>query len=275
MPAYAVGDVQGCLGPLRALLDRVGFAPGDRLWLVGDLVNRGEHSVEVLRLVRDLGERAVTVLGNHDLHLLAVAAGVRKRRRKDTFGDVLEAPDRDDLLDWLRRRPLLHRDRSAGWTMVHAGLPPQWSLDDAEARAAEVEAVLRGPDPGRLLRTMYGDQPNRWSDSLAGDARRRLITNCLTRIRYCDAEGRLSMDEKGPPGTAGGHLMPWFEVPGRRSAGERIVFGHWATLQLERPVDPRHGVHHLDTGCAWGGALTALRLEDAAHFSVDCAGARR
>lgn len=272
MPVYAVGDLQGCLEPLRRLLDQIAFDPSrDRLWLVGDLVNRGPHSLDALRFVKGMGESAVTVLGNHDLNLLAVAAGSRELRRKDTLRQILDAPDRDELLDWLRHRPLLHRDPALGFTMVHAGLPPQWSVDDAVERARELEAVMQGPRCKSFLANMYGDEPVRWKEKLKGWNRLRFITNCFTRLRYCDADGRLSMSDKGPPGSQSKGMMPWFEVPGRRSRGEKIVFGHWATLQTQKPLWPFHHAYHLDSGCVWGGYLTALRLDDVRYFRVDCA----
>lgn len=272
MAVYAVGDVQGCLDALRALLERIDFQPSrDRLWLVGDLVNRGPHSLETLRFVRELGERAVAVLGNHDLHLLAVAAGAARVRRRDTLSPVLGAPDRDVLLEWLRQRPLLHHDPDLAFTMVHAGLAPDWDLDTAARCAREVEAVLRGPGHRELLAHMYGDEPARWSNQLAGWARLRFIINALTRLRYCDEAGGLALGASGPPGSQSPGLVPWFEIPWRRSRERRIVFGHWATLQLARPLDPGlHGVYHVDTGCVWGGHLTALRLDDRRFFHVHC-----
>lgn len=258
MPVYAVGDLQGCLDPLKRLLDRVRFDPaGDRLWLVGDLVNRGPQSLEALRFVRDLGETVATVLGNHDLHLLAIHEGVHRVRRRDTVQPILESSERDELMDWLRRRPLLHHDPAAGWTMVHAGLPPQWDLETARACAWEVESVLRGDDYGVFLERMYGDEPDLWSPALTGWARLRFITNCLTRLRYCSADGRVDMEHKGAPGTQPPHLMPWYSVPRRRTAGARIVFGHWSTLGLYRGVD----VLALDTGCVWGQHMTLARLD--------------
>ena len=269
MATYAIGDVQGCAEALFSLLELVAFdREHDRLWFAGDLVNRGPHSLEVLRFVRGLGERAVSVLGNHDLHLLAAAAGAREPRAKDTFGDVLGAPDRDALLAWLRTRPLLHLDKAKGFAMVHAGLPPQWTLEEARALAAEVEAVLRGPDDAAFYHEMYGDEPRCWSASLTGTGRHRFVVNALTRMRYVTADGTLDFRHAGPPGTQAGGLMPWFEAPERRSRGARILFGHWATLQIREPVDPVHRVHHLDTGCVWGGTLSAMRLEDGRRFSV-------
>lgn len=269
MATYAIGDVQGCAEALFSLLDLVAFdRERDRLWFAGDLVNRGPNSLEVLRFVQGLGERAVSVLGNHDLHLLASAAGAREPRPRDTFGDVLGAPDRDSLLEWLRMRPLLHHDGEYGFAMVHAGLPPQWTLQEAQALAREVEEVLCGTAGGGFFRDMYGDEPRRWSPALTGSARQRFIVNAFTRLRYVTRDGALEFRHAGPPGTQAGGLVPWFEAPGRRSRGTHIVFGHWATLQLHEPVDPGHRVHHLDTGCVWGGALSAMRLEDGRRFSV-------
>jgi bis(5'-nucleosyl)-tetraphosphatase (symmetrical) len=267
MVAYAIGDVQGCFDELRRLLDRVAFDPSaDRLYFVGDVVNRGPQSLETVRFIKSLGDAAATVLGNHDLHLLAVACGVSKTKRRDTFGDILGAADRDELLDWLRRRPLLHR--VGEFYLIHAGLPPQWDMETAAACAREVEGVLRGDGAEAFFAQMYGDSPTLWSEGLRGWPRLRFITNCLTRLRYCDIGGVLDMREKGGLGTQPAHLLPWFRVPGRASAGAKIVFGHWSTLGFHA----EDGCHCLDTGCLWGGALTALRLEDGQCFSIDCAG---
>jgi bis(5'-nucleosyl)-tetraphosphatase (symmetrical) len=258
MPVYAVGDLQGCLDPLKRLLDKAGFDPaGDRLWLVGDLVNRGPHSLEALRFVRELGDAAITVLGNHDLHLLAIHQGVHRVRRRDTVQPILDAPDRQVLMDWLRHRPLLHHDAEVRWTLLHAGLPPQWDLETARACAAEVESTLRGPDYALLLERMYGNEPDLWSPSLEGWDRLRFITNCFTRLRYCTADGHVDMEYKGAPGGQLPHLMPWFAVPGRSSADMRIVFGHWSTLGLYQADN----VLCLDTGCVWGQHMTLARLD--------------
>lgn len=274
MAVYAVGDLQGCLEPLQRLLDRLRFDPAaDRLWLVGDLVNRGPHSLETLRFVRDLGEAAVCVLGNHDLHLLAVAASGRTLKPRDTLRPVIEAPDAGELLDWLRHRPLLHHDAAIGWTMVHAGLPPQWDLAQAQAYAAEVEAELRSPRHGRLFASMYGDKPALWSAELSGMERLRYALNALTRIRYVDAAGALDFACKTAPDQAPPELTPWFRVAGRLSRDTRIVFGHWSTLGLIREAD----LLALDTGCLWGGHLTAARLDapDTQIDSVECPQAKR
>lgn len=267
MATYAIGDVQGCFGSLMALLETLRFdADRDRLWFTGDLVNRGPRSLETLRFVHDLGGRAVTVLGNHDLHLLGVARGIRRLKPGDTLRGVLEAPDRDDLIAWLRGRPFFHRDAERGIAMVHAGLPPQWTLQQVQACAEAVEAALRGPGIEKLMRQMSGDGSDVWSASLSCDEQLGYIVNCLTRMRYCDAAGRLEFREKGPPGSQPAPYLPWFVAPGRRYAAETIIFGHWASLgPCGEP-----GVHALDTGCVWGGALTALCLETWERTSVPC-----
>ncbi len=264
---YAIGDIQGCHDALQRLLESIHFDPcSDTLWFVGDLVNRGPASLEVLRFVHSLGERAVTVLGNHDLHLLAVAASAESPKKKDTLDDILEAPDREELLDWLRHRPLVHLEN--GWLLVHAGLAPQWSARKARKLAGEVEAVLQSADAGEFFRHMYGDQPKRWSGDLRGWDRLRCITNYLTRIRYCLPDGTLDLKAKGPPGTQKPGWLPWYAVPERASRDTPILFGHWATLRLNGEDPVSHNAFHLDTGCVWGGELTALRLEDRRWFSV-------
>jgi bis(5'-nucleosyl)-tetraphosphatase (symmetrical) len=261
MAVWAVGDVQGCLAELETLLERLGFEPGrDRLWFVGDLVSRGPQSLEVLRLVERLGDSAVTVLGNHDLHLLALAHGAAPLRPADaSLRPLLEAPDRRRLLDWLQSRPVLHHDAALGVTMVHAGLPPQWDVPLARRAAAELEAALRGEHSGRLFATMYGNKPDRWQDDLEGDERLRYITNALTRLRVCDPGGRLLLKFKGPLEEMPDGALPWFRAPGRRWAGARIVCGHWSALGYF----DEGGVLGLDTGCVWGGTLTAQRLDAA------------
>jgi bis(5'-nucleosyl)-tetraphosphatase (symmetrical) len=263
---YVIGDVQGCHDELLALLDRIGFDPAaDRLWFVGDLVNRGPKSLESLRFVRDLGDLAVTVLGNHDLHLLAIAAGNDSKHNGDPgLEAVLAAPDRQELLDWLRHRPLLHRDPELGFTMIHAGLPPQWDIATAAACAREVEERLRSDDHLAYFLDMYGNKPRRWDPSLGGMKRLRFITNCLTRLRYCTMDGSLAMKDKGPPGTQGEGRIPWYSHPARASREERIVFGHWSTHGYAAV----HNVWSIDTGCLWGGALTALRIDGPAPEPV-------
>lgn len=262
MSIYVIGDVQGCYDSLQKLLEKIRFdSDNDRLWFVGDLVNRGPDSVSVIRLVKSLGDRAVTVLGNHDLHLLAVASGVRKIGRKDNFHDVLEASDASDLIDWLRQQKLMHFEQSLNTAMVHAGLPPQWSIQDALQRAAEVEQVLRGTHPEHFFRDMYGDEPAVWTEQLKGYDRLRFITNCFTRLRYCDGFGRLQLRYKLAPGTQPAHLKPWFEFGGRHSSGTRIVFGHWSTLGYCKT----NNIIATDTGCLWGGQLSAIELKPASH----------
>lgn len=270
MATYAVGDLQGCDATFAALLATLDFDPSrDRLWLVGDLVNRGPDSLGVLRRVRALGETCVTVLGNHDLHLLACARVPGQRpRRRDTLDAVLAAPDRDELLDWLRHQPLLHHDAALGCVMVHAGLPPAWDVATAARLAAEVEAVLRGPGCDDFLAAMYGNTPERWDPHLAGQARLRFITNALTRIRYCGPDGRLDFDEKGAPTSEQADLVPWFAVPARASRGTTVVFGHWSTLRLSAEDARAAGVLALDTGAVWGGELSAVRLEDGRRYAV-------
>jgi bis(5'-nucleosyl)-tetraphosphatase (symmetrical) len=268
MSVYAIGDIQGCYAPFRRLLDRLAFDPDeDRLWLTGDLVNRGPESLETLRFVRSLGKVAVTVLGNHDLHLLAVANGVGKLTDRDSLAPVLAADDRDELLDWLRKRPLAHYSSKLNTLMVHAGVHPRWSVKKTLARAAEVEDVLRGQDYARFLPKLYGDSPSRWSGELSGNKRLRFIVNCLTRIRMIDQEGRLDFSHKGPPSGAAAKLMPWFEAPEPRWHGTRIVFGHWSALGLVLKPD----LIGLDTGCVWRRELTAVTLNKRPKVvQVDC-----
>lgn len=271
MAVYAIGDIQGCYDELRRALDGVDFdCAVDRLWCVGDLVNRGPKSLEVLRFVRSLGKAAICVLGNHDLHLLALAAGNPKHRNETSLADVLRAADRDEILHWLRHRPLLHFDRAIDFLMLHAGLPPQWDLATAIDCAHELEQVLRSSDADDFFLQMYGNKPDRWTPELSGIARWRFITNCLTRLRYCDPDGRLALREKGPPGSQAKGRIPWFDHPLRATRAQRIVFGHWSTLGYVA----RHNVWALDTGCLWGGALTLLRLDQTppAPHSVPCAG---
>lgn len=265
MATYAIGDLQGCFAPLEALLASVRFDPArDRAWFVGDLVNRGPESLRCLRFVKSLGEAAVTVLGNHDLHLVCMAEGIQKRRPRDTLEDVLGAPDRDELVGWLRYRPLFHAEGS--YAMVHAGLLPAWTVEQAGELAREVEAALRGPDYRAFLERMYGDRPDEWREDLAGVDRLRVIVNAMTRLRVCDAGGRMVMRFKGEPGEANEGWTPWFDVPGRRSADHAIVCGHWSALGLEIRPD----LLSLDSGCVWGRALTAVRLEDRRVFQVGC-----
>lgn len=265
-----MGDVQGCLEPLQRALDVVGFdTTRDRLWLTGDLVNRGDDSLGVLRLVRSLGAAATVVLGNHDLHLIAVALKVRPPRKKDTFHDALEAPDLGELIDWLRRLPLLHHDPDLGFTLVHAGIPPQWSLDDAQQRAREVENTLQSSTPDLLLANMYGDEPRLWRDDLQAEARLRLITNYFTRMRFCSPHGEIDMTKKHEPTDAPPGMAPWFSHAQRKTRNDRLIFGHWATLRGNTQTPNAFG---LDTGCVYGGQLTVLHLETEQRRCVSCQG---
>jgi bis(5'-nucleosyl)-tetraphosphatase (symmetrical) len=269
MALYAIGDVQGCDAQLGELLGALRFsADRDSVWFVGDLVNRGPESLKVLRRVRALGEAATVILGNHDLHLLAVAFGKARLRADDTLDDILAAPDRAQLLEWLSLRPLLHEHSNLNVCMVHAGLAPQWDLSLARQCAREFERAMRR-DPATLLDRLYGDQPDRWDDDLEGEERLRFIVNCFTRLRYLDADGRLALRAKGSPKKAQSKsLIPWFEAQDARWRGSRIVFGHWSTLGFFKNAD----VTGIDTGCVWGDSLTALRLDipDAHPVQVAC-----
>ncbi|MFA6121231.1 MAG: symmetrical bis(5'-nucleosyl)-tetraphosphatase [Sideroxydans sp.] len=265
MAIYIVGDIQGCYLELRLLLDKIQFdAQKDKLWFVGDLVNRGSGSLEVLRLVRSLGDSAITVLGNHDLHLLAVAAGVAQLHRSDTLGEILAASDRDELLTWLRQQRLMHVEGDN--VMVHAGLLPQWSIKQATKLAREVETVLRGDDYVKFLEHMYGNTPNRWDDELTGYKRLRVITNAFTRLRICTPDGEMEYKFKGEVEKMPAGYVPWFDVSKRASKDATVIFGHWSALGLK--VTPN--IIALDTGCLWGGSLTAIRLEDRELFKVAC-----
>ena len=263
MATYAVGDVQGCFNSLQRLLDSAGFDPQrDKLWVAGDLVNRGPDSLAALRFIKNLDASAIMVLGNHDLHLLAVAEGLRTSNRKDTLEDILQAPDRGPLLEWLRHRPLLHS--GSGFTMTHAGLPPPWDHTQASGYAREVEAVLQGPAYRDFLAEMYGDQPDTWHDNLVGMARLRLITNYFTRLRFCDGEGRLDLKAKEGADKPPAGMAPWFEHP-HRGLDQPVLFGHWAALN---GVTSHTNAIALDTGCVWGNQLSMLRLEDRRFFRV-------
>lgn len=270
MATWAIGDLQGCHAELQALLELIAFDPRhDRAWFTGDLVNRGADSLGALRTVRALGNGAITVLGNHDLHLLACRhVEGRKLRPGDTLDEILAAPDCDELLDWLRRRPLVHYDAARNTLLVHAGLPPQWSIDDAIALGDEVAAKLAGPDFVAELAQMYGNLPDCWDAELRGAQRFRFVINGFTRLRYVTRDGRLDLKAKGPPGSQGARLLPWFAAPERRSRDTRIVFGHWSTLRLTPDEERLHQVLPLDTGAVWGGSLTAVNLDDGRRFSV-------
>jgi bis(5'-nucleosyl)-tetraphosphatase (symmetrical) len=274
MALYAIGDVQGCNVELGALLELLKFSSDrDHLWFAGDLVNRGPDSLGVLRRIRGLGAAATVVLGNHDLHLLAAARGAGRLRSGDTLDAVFEARDGATLLDWLAAQPLIHHDPALGLTLVHAGLPPQWDLNTALRCGREFEAAL-ARNPAEIFDELYGDLPDLWSESLTGPARLRFIANCLTRLRYVDRGGRLALRAKGAPHKAESmNLLPWFSVPQARWRGSHVLFGHWSTLGFFRDS----AVTGLDTGCVWGGRLTALRLDvpDAKPVSVACRSATR
>jgi bis(5'-nucleosyl)-tetraphosphatase (symmetrical) len=268
MATYAIGDVQGCFSALRRLVDVIRFdRDHDRLWFVGDLVNRGPDSLEVLRWVKDLGESAVTVLGNHDLYLLAVAEGITHPRSGDTLQGIIGAPDRQELLVWLRHRPLFHLGN--GVALVHAGLLPQWTVTQAAMLAAEAEASLRSDQYQPFLRSLYDHKLNasRWTDDLAGPTRLKMIANVFTRIRVCTEAGAMELSYKGPLSELPQGLIPWFQVPQRQSAGTTLVCGHWAALGLHVQAN----LLAIDTGCVWGNRLTAVRLEDREIFHASCA----
>ncbi|HRC61163.1 MAG: symmetrical bis(5'-nucleosyl)-tetraphosphatase [Propionivibrio sp.] len=265
MATYAIGDIQGCFDSFMRLLERCAFDPKhDRLWLVGDLVNRGPRSLETLRFVRDLGPTAVAVLGNHDLSLLMAAEGFGKRGKGDTFDEILAAPDRDELLGWLRHRPLCHVENQ--YCMVHAGLLPQWTASEARSLAAEVEAALTAADWREFMSQMWGSEPASWRNELEGWPRLRVIVNAMTRMRFCSPDGAMDFRFKGEVAKAPAGCMPWFQVPGRRSADSVLVTGHWSALGLKVTTN----LMALDSGCLWGGSLSAIRFEDRAIFQVDC-----
>ena len=270
MDTFAIGDLQGCADELEQLLEQVeALSPGARLVFVGDLVNRGPQSLRTLRRVKSLGERALTVLGNHDLHLLAVSQGVRAPGRGDTLDELLNAPDRDELLAWLRSQPLaLHVD---GHLVVHAGVLPSWTVEQVLMLSAEVQQRLQDAHWVDFLHTMYGNQPARWDDRLQGAERLRCIVNALTRLRFCSADGEMEFATKEGPGQPPAGYLPWFDVPERRSADTTVVFGHWSTLGVvQRPK-----LIGLDSGCVWGVQLSAMRLSDRRLLQVDCAGYQR
>jgi bis(5'-nucleosyl)-tetraphosphatase (symmetrical) len=276
MATYLIGDVQGCDEPLERLLQAIDFSPSrDTVYLLGDLVNRGPDSAGVLRRLMALEGSARCLLGNHDMHLLACAWGVRKPHRRDTLDALLAAPDRGVLLDWLRQQPLALHETVAGrpWLMVHAGVLPQWTAERTAALAEELQSVLRGPDIGDFLFEMYGNTPDQWADSLGGNDRLRVIINALTRLRFCTAQGQMEFQTKeGTDGAPAGYL-PWFDVPARRTRGVAIAFGHWSTLGW---LD-RDDLYCLDTGCVWGGPLSALRIDTAQQplVQVACPQAQR
>lgn len=265
MATYAIGDIQGCYAELRRLLEKIRFDPAqDQLWLVGDLVNRGPDSLQVLRFVKSLGDSAITVLGNHDLHLLAVAEGVAKLHRSDTLNELLNAPDREELLVWLRQQRLFHAE--GNYVLVHAGLVPQWSVEQAASLAREVENALRGDNYAIFFDRMYGNTPNCWNDALTGYKRLRIIVNAFTRMRICTPQGEMEFKFKGEIENIPEGYVPWFDVPKRKSKDATVIFGHWSALGLK--LEPN--IIALDTGCLWGGPMTAIRLEDRLLYQVGC-----
>ena len=268
MATYAIGDIQGCFKPFQCLLDKIKFKPGrDQLWLAGDLVNRGPDSLSVLRFCYDNKEHIVSVLGNHDIHLLAVANGARSCHKHDTFDDVLHAPDRESLLSWLRTCPLLFDDPKSGFTLTHAGISPIWSLEKAAELAKEVETVIQSDRLNTYLKTMYGNEPAIWSDSLEEPERWRVITNYFTRMRLCDEKGKLDLSYSGgldaiPPG-----YYPWFLIPDRTPVNRHLLFGHWAALNGETSI---RTITNLDNGCVWGNKLKAFCLETGTSYYCSC-----
>lgn len=267
MSHYAIGDLQGCLTALEALLTKINYDTSeDTLWFTGDLVNRGPDSLGTLRLVSHL-PRVISVLGNHDLHLLALALAPKAYPTHHTLDEILNAEDRDELIHWLRQRPLLHHDSHLNYTLTHAGIPPQWTVKETQGYADEVNVILRSEDAGIFLENMYGNEPSTWSDSLQGWDRLRYIVNALTRMRYCNQDGALILDVKGRPEDQHPDLIPWFQLPNKRHSEDRLIFGHWAALMGKTN---KANLFALDTGCVWGNQLTALRLEDQQLFSVEC-----
>jgi bis(5'-nucleosyl)-tetraphosphatase (symmetrical) len=268
MATYAIGDIQGCLEPLQCLLKKIQFdAARDKLWLAGDLINRGPDSLETLRFLYNMRHSLQVVLGNHDLHFIAVYYKVRKYGNSDTLKELLQAADAPVLVNWLRQQKLLHHDTHFGYTLVHAGIPPQWDLPQAAARAREVESALQSENCIDFLAAMYGNQPSRWSDDLLGQDRLRLITNYFTRMRFCSAEGELELKTKESADSAPAGFAPWFTHALRKTLDQKIIFGHWAALEGRANGA---NVFALDTGCVWGGSLTALRLDDGTYFSCPC-----
>lgn len=269
MAMYAVGDLQGCLEPLQCLLEHVNFDPArDRLWLVGDLVNRGPQSLETLRFLYSIRHSVTCVLGNHDLHMLAASRSIERLKKGDTLRDILEAPDRDDLLQWVRQQKLLHYDAERNVAMAHAGIPPQWSLKKALKLAAEVEAALLDDALYQpFLDGMYGNEPNKWDSDLHGVARLRVITNYFTRMRFCTSDGKLDLKGKEGVETALPGYAPWFKHQDRRTRDVKIIFGHWAALE-GRCDEPN--VYALDTGCVWGSAMTMLNVDTLERYLCDC-----
>lgn len=272
MSTYAIGDVQGCFSALTCLLKEINFNDNkDQLWLAGDVINRGGECLQVLRFLYERRDNVKLVLGNHDLHLLAVATGARPPNSSDTMDEILSAPDCETLLDWLRQQPLLHHERDT--VMVHAGIAPQWTLQQAKDYASEVENALRGDTYSQFFATMYGNKPCRWNPKLKGFERLRVITNYFTRMRYVTRDGALDLNNKGPkPKPGSGDILPWFAHPGRLTAHHTIVFGHWASINGHTGID---NTIALDTGCVWGGALTAYNIDTRERVSCRCKSAKQ
>lgn len=270
MSTYAIGDIQGCYSELQNLLNEINFDERrDELWFAGDLVNKGPKSLQTLRFIKALGVNAKITLGNHDLHLLAVAKNIQPLLKKDTIQEILAADDVKELIDWLKSRPLLITDDNLNFTMVHAGLPPQWSLENAKEFAKECELILQSEKINKLLAEMYGDTPNIWVNSLQDYAKQRFIINCFTRIRFCNSDGMLDFDTKVAPGKQNTSLIPWYSLPNRKTKDNKIIFGHWSTVHIGNEKNfKQYNVYPIDTGCLWGGRLTAMRLEDEKVFSV-------
>jgi bis(5'-nucleosyl)-tetraphosphatase (symmetrical) len=268
MAIYALGDIQGCFDDLQRLLIKIQFDKKvDTLWFVGDIVNRGPKSLATLRFIKSLGDAAVCVLGNHDLHLLAAAYNLSPVKAKDTLDEIFQAEDKDELLDWLRHRPLFYYNEY--FCLLHAGLPPQWDFLTAKTMAKKVEAELRSDNYLDFLSKMYGNKPKQWREDLSKEKQLRFTVNCFTRLRYCDAQGKLNFKFKGALDYQNEHLMPWFDVPNRKSLGLNIIFGHWSALGYHES----NQCYGIDTGCLWGGQLTALKLgKIPKRISIDCAG---
>jgi len=277
MATYAIGDVQGCYDELQALLSQIKYnSDRDQLWFCGDLVNRGPKSLKTLRFIKALEGNAVSVLGNHDLHLLATAYDHKKPGKKDTLDKILHASDSAELLDWLRHQHMMFHDETTNITLLHAGLHPHWSIKTALMLAREVEDVLRSKQHINFYKHMYGDKPLSWDDTLSGWSRYRFITNMLTRLRYCDIDGKPALGAKGAPGSQAQHLLPWYEVPGRKSQEDTIIFGHWSTLP-QAGQSSINNTYAIDSGCLWGGKLTAMRIDESPFQTtqLQCPGAQK
>lgn len=268
MATYAIGDIQGCFDELKQLLIKINFKSDcDTLWFTGDLVNRGPKSLATLRFIKSLADNAITVLGNHDLHLLAIARTNTTAGRKDTLDEILTAIDREELFHWMEHLPLIHTDATLNMNMVHAGIHPHWSLSTAQSLAKEVEKILRSEQRLDFYNNMYGNEPVAWSDDLLGWERLRYITNVFTRLRFCDQNGELALNYKCEPGAQPENLHPWFNIHQRQTQNHAIIFGHWSTLILAKDIEYKN-VYPLDTACLWGGDLTAMRIDDGSYLKT-------